>query len=79
MTKMLFAITHIGSIGLRQLTFANQAQHHYETLDEAQKALKLYEPALRGSVLGNPTADTLEVHLVPCNEDGTAVQIYLSQ
>ena len=64
-----YALTHArsvyGSYGLRVLTFGAQGLYTYETREEAERALHLYEPDLRG-VLGDGVADTLEVRAVEC-------------
>jgi hypothetical protein len=47
--KTRYAITHVGNLGLRTLTFANQGQNHYDSLEEAEAALLLF--AQRGREL----------------------------
>ena len=70
-----YAITHVGGLGLRTLTLPNQGRHHFDTLAEAEYALKLLEPDLRAKVLGS-LADTLEVREVDCYDHGDAKGIY---
>jgi hypothetical protein len=72
---ILYAITHVGKHGLRQLTFANQGRNHYKTEEDAQTNLELYKPDLRAKVIGD-AADTLEVRPVECYDSGDARGIY---
>jgi hypothetical protein len=69
--KTRYAITHVGNLGLRTLTFANQGQNHYDSLEEAEAALLLFAPSLRAKVLGD-AADTLQVRPVTCYDHGDA-------
>lgn len=74
-TVTRYAITHVGRLGLRQLTLANQGRNHYRTRADAERAMRLLEPDLRAKVLGDD-ADTLEVRPVECYEHGDAIGIY---
>ena len=71
-----FAITHFNKkTGVRQVTFANQARNMYDSRQEAQEAMELYETDLRSKILGE-SANTLEVRSVECYDNGDAKGIY---
>lgn len=72
---ILYAITHINKDGYRTLTFANQGRNHFNTPEEAENAMRVFEPGLRDKILGN-LADTLQVRPVDCYEHGDAKGIY---
>lgn len=63
-----FVVTNQGSgdlASLRVLTFASQGRHTFETREEAEAQMKLFEPSLREKILGD-RADTLRVLEVEC-------------
>lgn len=72
-----YAITHLAANGLRTLMFANQGRNHYDTKEQADKALAEYVHVgdLRAKVL-HDRAGTLEVRPVDCYEHGDAKGIY---
>ena len=73
-----FAITHYDKkTGLRQLTFANQGRNFYATNSEAEEAMAAFEPDLRAKILGE-AANTLEVRVVDCYDNGDAKGIYFN-
>ncbi len=61
-----FVITNLSKCGsMYVLTFPGQGRYTYETRDEAERILKLFEPGLRQKILG-ARADTLTVREVAC-------------
>lgn len=69
-----YGITHRNGF-LRGLTFRNIAINLYDTREEAEKAMKLFEPDLRSKILGDK-ADTLRVMEFDCYDHGEAKSIY---
>lgn len=72
-----YAITYLAANGLRTLMFANQGRNHYDTKEQADRALLEYVHVgdLRAKVL-HDRAGTLEVRPVDCYEHGDAKGIY---
>lgn len=64
-TVTRYVVTHVGSDGLRTLTFAAQGRNTHATREEAQESLDLFAPQLRAKMLGS-MADTLEVRACEC-------------
>jgi hypothetical protein len=75
--KRLYVITHVNKDGDRTLTFANQGRNHYQTRQEAEEALRMYEPGLRANVLGS-LADSLAVYEAECYDHGDAKKVYFN-
>lgn len=64
-TVMRWVVTHKNGLGWQALTFPRQGRYTYPTQEEAEAALRAFEPDLRSRVLGD-RADTLEVRQVEC-------------
>ena len=61
-----YVITHVSDAGgLRVLTFSRQGRDTFDTQEQAEEAMRVFEPGLRARSLGD-RADTLEVRPVEC-------------
>jgi hypothetical protein len=73
--KVRYVVTHINKDGLRVLTFANQARHHFEAKKDAEawiEACRKDPRSMENLFQGRP--DTLEVRPVECYESGDAIR-----